>query len=149
MGRMIIRSLTERDGGSDHRMHGKTYHFRPNSAGDEVCPVDDKADIQGFLALPNSFEIYDGEEVPAEAGVTPDRGVATPSGPPEEVAEAEPEPGPTQSRLDPQVKDQLLQMDQEALIGWASENAPGANLARNMKVETMVARIEESMNGDH
>lgn len=159
MQQQILRSLIERDGGSDYRMNKKTYHFRPNSAGDHVCPLDDKADFQGFLAITEGFELYDGEEVPAEAGVTPDRGQAAPAPAPdpepepepaqaEEASEPEPAPEPGQGGLDPTVKEQLLQMEVEPLIQWAADNAPEAQVNRKMKPATIVAQIEEAMNGN-
>lgn len=182
---MVIESITRRSGGSDHRMNGKTYHFRPateEANAPHLAPVADMEDFQGFMAIKHGFRIYQGNaKLPEAAGVTLDRATAenqaaqapapepdgaeqppaAPQGPeptwPEDNANpAVPDPSdgpepaaPAESpvAMSQEVKDMLLEMDQEGLIAWAGQNAPEAKINRNMKPETMVAHIESALNG--
>lgn len=62
---MKIVCTIERKGGSSVKLDKKLYEFKPDKDGLHCCTVDNKAHIDRFLSIPESFKEYGSPDIEA------------------------------------------------------------------------------------
>jgi hypothetical protein len=61
---MKIQCILKRDGGTTVDLGGVQYHFEPLADGAHVADVADVDHIDRFLAIPEGYRVYHGDETP-------------------------------------------------------------------------------------